>query len=88
MPRQDESDRGDTADGADGVDAEVQPFGDNRMLIAGGVTLVGAVAGNLVVQVLVAEGTLPSGADEATLPVFAAVAVVGLVVLVGSFLRR
>ncbi|SHH15322.1 hypothetical protein [Halobaculum gomorrense] len=88
MTRQDATDGDDAAGGATADGDDERAFGGSRLPIVGGTALVGAVAGNLVVQVLVAGGTLPPGADATMLPVFAGVALLGLFVLVGSFLRR
>ncbi|UIP00205.1 hypothetical protein Hbl1158_02205 [Halobaculum sp. CBA1158] len=68
-------------------DSEGEPFGGSKLLIAGGLVLVAAIAGNLVVQALVAGGTLPGGTDATMLPVFGVIALIGLLVLIGSFLR-
>lgn len=86
VPRQDTTPEGDATE-TDASD-DGAPFGGSRLPIVGGLTLVGAVAGNLVVQALVAGGTLPEGTAATTLPVLAAVGLVGLLVLVGSVLRR
>jgi hypothetical protein len=84
--------REDATDGDDAADStsagEGTAFGGSRLPIVGGTALVGAVAGNLIVQALVAGGTLPEGTDATMLPVFAGIALLGLFVLVGSFLRR
>ncbi|QZY00590.1 hypothetical protein [Halobaculum rubrum] len=89
MPRQDTTPGDDGTDGAeaDAID-DGAAFGGSRLPIVGGLALVGAVAGNLAVQTLVAGGTLPQGTDATMLPVFTVVAFLGLLVLVGSILRR
>lgn len=97
MPRRDTARRDDASDDAEtdtddgtGTNAggDFAAFGGSRLPIVGGLVLVGAVAGNLLVQALVAGGTLPEGTEAAMLPVLAAAALIGLVVLVGSILRR
>ncbi|MFC7070878.1 hypothetical protein [Halobaculum lipolyticum] len=64
------------------------PRGDPRLAVAGGVAVLAAVVGYLVVRALVAAGTLGGRVELLALPAVGLLGAAGVVLLVVPFLTR